>query len=379
MQYRVNPRNGDRLSALGFGVMRLPTRGGNVDAERAVALLRRAAEAGVNYFDTAYIYHKGKSEEILGRALAGGLREKVFVATKLPPFMVRSLDGAKKILARQLERLQTNYVDYYLIHMLVDRAMFDRLASLGVMDWLREQKQAGTVRNLGFSFHGTAPDFREVLQAFPWDFCQIQYNYLDENSQAGKAGLLLAASLGIPVVVMVPLRGGQRVNSLPGEALDVFARCAPGRTPAEWALRWVWDHPQVHVVLSGMGDEAQLEENLRTAGDAAPGALTKAERGAFARVKAVLLEKTKVPCTACGYCMPCPHGVDIPECFAHLNDKYLLGDRSAKFRYMRALGGMAQKPSNASLCVACGRCEKHCPQSIAIIRELKTVVREMEG
>ncbi|HSK67904.1 MAG TPA: 4Fe-4S dicluster domain-containing protein, partial [Candidatus Limnocylindria bacterium] len=169
------------------------------------------------------------------------------------------------------------------------------------------------------------------------------------------------------------------VNRLPGEVLAEFSRFAPGRSPAEWALRWGWDHPQVHVVLSGMGDEAQLEENLCTAGDAVPNALSEGEREVFSRVKAVLLEKTKVPCTACGYCMPCPYGVDIPECFAHLNDKYLLNDRGAKYRYMRALGGMAQKPSNASLCVACGRCEKHCPQSIAIIRELKTVVREMEG
>ncbi len=379
MNYRVNPKNGDRLSALGFGVMRLPTRGGGVDEERAVALLRRAAQAGVNYFDTAYIYHKGRSEEILGRALAGGLRETVKVATKLPPFMVRDLDGAKRIVQKQLARLQTDYIDYYLIHMLVDRPMLERLVSLGVMDWLAEQKRRGTLRNVGFSFHGTAPDFLDVLKAWPWDFCQIQYNYLDESAQAGRSGLLAARDLGVPVVVMEPLRGGKLVNRLPKEVLDEFDRFSPRRSPAEWALRWVWEQPQVSVVLSGMSSEEQLEENLRVASDMLPGTLTQAERDVFARVKAVLLEKTKVPCTACGYCMPCPHGVDIPECFAHLNDKYLLSDRGAKFRYMRALGGMAQKPSNASLCRECGKCEPHCPQGIKIISQLKVVAREMEG
>ena len=379
MKTRINPKNGDRLSILGFGCMRLPMDKGNVDEARAIALIRRAAEMGVTYFDTAYIYHKGKSEEILGKALLGVKREKVFVATKLPPFMVTRLDSARRIFSKQLARLQTSYIDYYLLHMLVDKAMYKRLEALGVMAWLEGLKAEGTIRNIGFSFHGTGPDFQEILRAYPWDFCQIQYNYLDEFSQAGKAGLLLASKLGIPVVVMEPLRGGKLVTHLPQEVKNTFEGFSPLRSTAEWALRWVWNHEQVHVVLSGMSDEVQLEENLRIADTAEANAMTSAELKVFEQVKAVLVNKTKVPCTACQYCMPCPHGVDIPGCFAYYNDKYLLNDRMAKFQYMRSLGGMAVKPSNASLCVACGKCEPHCPQKIAIIRELKTVTREMEG
>ncbi len=379
MNFRINQKNGSQLSILGFGCMRLPAVNGSIDEPRAIALIRRAAEAGVNYFDTAFIYQRGRSEIILGKALAEGLRGQVCIATKLPPFMVGKLDAAKKIFAVQLARLQTEYIDYYLVHMLVDKAMFERLASLGVMAWLEDLKKAGIVRNIGFSFHGTKPDFEALLQAYPWDFCQIQYNYVDEKSQATKSGLQLANTLGIPVIVMEPLRGGKLVNRLPEEVTKEFAGCEPLRSPAEWGLRWVWNHPQVNVVLSGMSDEAQLEENIRIAGDAEADALSQNELDVFTHVKAVLLEKTKVPCTSCGYCMPCPHGVDIPGCFSYYNDKYLMNKRSAKFEYMRNLGGLAAKPSNASMCRRCGKCETHCPQRIGIIRQLELVSREMEG
>lgn len=379
MNKRINGKNNNQLSILGFGAMRLPEKNGTIDEQRAIALLRRAVEAGVNYFDTAYIYQRGKSEIILGKALAGEVRRKVFIATKLPPFMVSSLDSAKRIFATQLKRLQTDYIDYYLLHMLVDKAMFDRLAALGVMTWLERLKAEGAIHNIGFSFHGTRPNFEALLKAYPWDFCQIQYNYMDENSQATREGLMLASDLGIPVIVMEPLRGGRLVTHLPDEVKKEFEGFDPKRSPAEWALRWVWNHPQVNVVLSGMSDKAQLEENIRIACDARANALSQSEMAVFSRVKAVLLAKTKVPCTGCGYCMPCPHGVDIPECFSYYNEKYLMNDRMAKFRYLRNLGGMSVKPSNASRCVACGKCESHCPQSIEIIKELKKVSREMEG
>lgn len=379
MKKRLNQNNGGQLSILGFGCMRLPTSNGNIDEPRAIAMIHKAAEEGVNYFDTAYIYQRGKSEILLGKALAGDLRKHVNIATKLPPFMVNKLDSAKKIFQTQLERLQTDYIDYYLLHMLIDKAMFERLVSLGVMEWLEDLKKKGVIRNIGFSFHGTRPDFEALLRAYPWDFCQIQYNYMDENNQATKAGLLLANDLGIPVIVMEPLRGGKLVTRLPEQVKREFASFLPQRSPAEWALRWVWNHPQVNVVLSGMSDEEQLKENIRIASVAEAGSLSEKELDVFARVKAVLLDKTKVPCTACGYCMPCPHGVDIPGCFSYYNDKYLMNSRSAKFEYMRNLGGMAVKPSNASLCQRCGKCESHCPQRIEIIKQLRQVTREMEG
>ena len=379
MKTRTNSRNGDELSILGFGCMRLPTKNGSIDESRSVALIRSAIEEGVNYFDTAYIYQNGRSETILGRALAGGYRERVKIATKLPPFMVSKLDGAKKIFKTQLERLQTDTIDYYLLHMLTDKAVFDRLAALGVMDWLEGLKADGVVKNIGFSFHGNKSEFEQIVRAYPWDFCQIQYNYMDENNQATKSGLLLAASLGIPVMVMEPLRGGKLVTHLPEVVTKAFSSYNADRSPAEWALRWIWNHPEVTVVLSGMSDEQQAAENIRIAGEAEPNSLSAEELAIFDRVKKEIGAKTKIPCTACGYCMPCPAGVNIPGCFSCYNDKYLMNDKHAWLHYMQNLGGLSQKPGIASQCRECGKCESHCPQKIEIRKELKVVKREMEG
>lgn len=379
MLTRTNIKNGDQLSVLGFGCMRFPKRGGGIDEARAMEMIYEAIARGVNYFDTAYIYHGGKSEVLLGKALVGAYRKKVWIADKLPIFMVGSLPRAKKIFATQLERLQTDYIDYYLLHMLVDKAMLDRFAAMGIIDWLEELKAAGTIRNIGFSFHGTKAEFEEIVRAYPWDFCQIQYNYLDENNQAGKSGLLLAASLGIPVIVMEPLRGGKLVTSLPQSVKKAFAEHHAKWSPAEWGLRWVWNHPEVTVVLSGMSDEEQLAENSRIADDAYAGSLSHKESAVFEQVREEIVKGTKIPCTACAYCLPCPYGVDIPGCFSCYNDKYLLDDKRARFRYLQTMGVMAQKPSYASLCRGCGKCEEHCPQNIAIRDELKNVSREMEG
>jgi len=379
MLTRNNPKNHEALSILGFGCMRLPTKNGSIDEPRSIEMIHHAIENGVNYFDTAYIYQNGKSEILLGKALAGGYREKVRIATKLPPFMVTRLDGAKKIFATELSRLQTDYIDYYLLHMLTEKGMFDRMVKLGILTWMEEQKASGAIRNIGFSFHGTKAAFEDIVQAYPWDFCQIQYNYMDENNQAGTSGLLLAASLGIPVIAMEPLRGGKLVNNLPAQSKAAFAEGDSSRTPAEWAIRWVWNHPEVTVLLSGMSDEAQLEENIRIAADAQANALTEKELDVFRRVKEELLAKTKVPCTACGYCMPCPFGVDIPGCFSSYNDKYLMPGSSSRFQYMQALGALSAKPGVASRCTQCGKCESHCPQNIAIRAELKNVRKTMEG
>jgi predicted aldo/keto reductase-like oxidoreductase len=379
MLTRTNIKNNEELSILGFGCMRMPTKNGGIDEIRAINMIHDAIEKGVNYFDTAYLYQNGKSEIVLGKALAGGYRDRVKIATKIPPFMIGKLENARKILETQLTRLQTKTIDYYLLHMMTGKGMFDRLAALGVMDWLEELKKNGTIKNIGFSFHGPKADFELIIKAYPWDFCQIQYNYMDENNQATKSGLLLAASLGIPVIVMEPLRGGKLVTQLPEEVLKAFDSIEAKRSPAEWGMRWVWNHPEVNVVLSGMSDEAQLADNIRIASDAKPNSLTENELKVFEQVKAVLLEKTKIPCTACGYCMPCPFGVNIPGCFSCYNEKYLMKDKSAKFKYIQNLGALSSKPANASQCRECGKCESHCPQNIAIRKELKTVSHEMEG
>lgn len=375
---RKNIKNGDELSILGFGCMRFPMKGSGIDEKRSVAMLRDAVDKGINYFDTAYFYNNGRSESLLGKALQGGYRQRVKIATKLPPFMVGNLDAAKKIFKTQLFRLQTDYIDYYLLHMLSDKATFDRMVKIGVVEWLEQLKKDGTIKNLGFSFHGTKDDFEQLIKAYPWDFCQIQYNYLDENNQAGRSGLKLANSLGIPVIIMEPLRGGKLVNNLPAEVINEFKSYDPERSPAEWGLRWIWNHPEVTVILSGMSDEEQLAENVRIAQDARANSLSEAELKIFEHVRAILLDKTRVPCTGCAYCMPCPAGVNIPGCFAAYNDKYLLNSRHNRFKYLQALGVMAKKPAYASQCKECGKCEQHCPQKIQIRKELKKVKKEME-
>jgi len=379
MLTRTNQKNGDELSILGFGCMRFPKNGREIDEQRSIGMIHEAILNGVNYFDTAYIYNNGKSESILGAAMAGGWREKVKIATKLPPFMVKTLANAKKIMNTQLSRLQTDSIDYYLLHMLTDISMYDRLALLGVMEWLEDLKKNGVIKNIGFSFHGGKKDFELILKAYPWDFCQIQYNYMDENNQATKDGLILAASMGIPVIIMEPLRGGKLVTHLPESVTKEFASQKPERSPVEWALRWVWNHPQVNVVLSGMSDENQLADNIRIASNATANSLTKAELKVFDQVKAVMLEKTKIPCTGCGYCMPCPFGVDIPGCFSCYNDKYLMNDKSSRFKYFQTMGTLSHVPAVASQCHECGKCETHCPQKIEIRKQLKTITREFEG
>lgn len=379
MNYRTNQKNGDELSILGFGCMRLPVKAGIIDEARAIKMIRDSIEKGVNYFDTAYIYHGGQSESLLGKALQDGYRPRVKIATKLPPYMVKKLNNAKKIMLTQLEKLHTDYIDYYLLHMLTDKAMYDKMASLGVMEWLEELKAKGTIRNIGFSFHGSRRDFEMIVKAYPWDFCQIQYNYLDENNQATVSGLKLAHSLGIPVIVMEPLRGGKLVNNLPKEVLKTFKSFHPEWTPAEWGLRWIWNHKEVNVVLSGMSIEEQVNENIRIASDAASDSLSEDELKVFGEVKSIMNEKIKVPCTGCGYCMPCPCGVDIPGCFSNYNDKFLLGEKMNRWKYAQTLGVLSEKPAFASKCIECGKCEPHCPQNIEIRKELKSVARVMEG
>ena len=268
MLTRRNQKNGDELSILGFGCMRFPMKGTGIDEPRSIALIRSAIDQGVNYFDTAYFYHGGKSESLLGEALTGGYRSKVKIATKLPPFMVSKLEGAKKIFETQRTKLKTDYIDYYLLHMMSDKATLDRMVQIGVMEWLEKLKEEGSILNIGFSFHGGKADFEQLLTAYPWDFCQIQYNYLDENNQATKSGLELAGSMGIPVIIMEPLRGGKLVNNLPEQVVKTFRDYDEKRTPVDWALRWIWNHPQVTVVLSGMSDEQQLAENLDIASTA---------------------------------------------------------------------------------------------------------------
>jgi len=380
MLYRTVKKTGDKLSILGFGCMRLPsTRAGGVDEERAIRQIRHAIDSGVNYLDTAPIYHLGKSEQVLGKALADGYREKVRIATKLPHWEVFEREDMDRILHRQLATLQTDQIDYYLLHSLAGKS-FRIMRDLGVLEFLDTAKKDGRIKNAGFSFHGRLEEFREIVDAYDWQFCQIQYNYLDEKNQAGTEGLRYAASKGLAVMIMEPLRGGNLAGRVPESVRKIWDGAPVQRSPAEWGLRWVWDHPEVTVVLSGMNDEAHIDENLRVAGEALPESLSSDERALIDRVRDEYRRLMKVGCTGCGYCMPCPAGVDIPGCFAGYNAHALFpNDREVKFQYVGRHSGLMGEKSCASLCRECGKCAKACPQHLPIPSLMKDVAKEMEG
>ncbi|MCL2165388.1 MAG: aldo/keto reductase [Oscillospiraceae bacterium] len=436
MNYRENKKNGDMLSVLGFGCMRYPSTRTGIDLDATERLLTGAVDRGINYFDSAYVYHGGKSETILGDVIAKHkLREKVKLATKLPLFLTRKKEDFDRIFSTQLKRLKTDRIDYYLLHMLTGTDSFDRLRAIGVEEWFAAKKDAGVIGNAGFSYHGGKDGFVKLIDSYDWDFCQIQYNYYDENNQAGKSGLEYAASKDVPVVVMEPLRGGGLVDKLPHEAKQIFREADPNRSLADWGLSWVWNHPEVNVALSGMNTMEQIEENVKTASwvvashasaslastadaksgasapteahetaDGAPdsvegasapteahyavsgvsdsaggaGFLSNSELELFDRVKQAMRGSVKIACTGCSYCMPCPSGVDIPVCFSYYNDISINGKTSARFGYFQNSGFISKKPACASLCTQCGKCEKLCPQGIPIRERMKEVEKSFE-
>ncbi|HII02025.1 TPA: aldo/keto reductase [Methanosarcinaceae archaeon] len=381
MLYRKMPKNGDELSILGFGCMRLPVKeDGKIDEEWAKSQVRYAIDNGVNYVDTAWPYHMGASEPFLGRALADGYREKVKLATKLPSWMVESREEMDKFLDAQLSKLNTDHIDYYLIHALVGE-LWDNVEKLGVADFLDRAKAEGRIINAGFSFHGSGEDFRRIVDSYNWDFCQIQYNFLDEKNQAGTEGLEYAASKGLGVIIMEPLRGGKLTSPVPPVVEEIWDEAPVKRTAAEWGLRWVWNHPEVTVVLSGMNEEAHIEENLRIAGEAYPNSLTETELQLVSRVEQKYRELMKAGCTGCRYCMPCPAGVNIPACFDAYNNLHMSGNADeAKFMYAASLGGaLGGAPGFASQCVQCEECLEKCPQHLEIPTLLEAVVEDLEG
>lgn len=376
MHYRKD-RTGQPLSILGFGCMRFQRKRGAIDYEEAEREVLAAIERGVNYFDTAYIYPG--SEEILGKILEQNrCRDRVNIATKLPHYLIRKPEDIERYFQEQLKRLRTDRVDFYLMHMLPDISTWERLKGLGVERWLEEKKAGGAIRRVGFSYHGNTNAFQALVDAYDWDFCQIQYNYIDEHTQAGRRGLQHAAQKGLPVIIMEPLRGGRLVNNLPRKAQELFAAAQPKRTPAEWGLRWLWNQPEVTVVLSGMNSMKMVEENCRIASEAEAGEQGAAEAALYEQVKAEINAKIKVGCTGCAYCMPCPKGVDIPGAFRCYNARYTEGFYTGMKEYFMCTT-LRGKRSNASQCVKCGRCETHCPQGIHIREELDNVKRVMEG
>ncbi|MDR1299157.1 MAG: aldo/keto reductase [Oscillospiraceae bacterium] len=380
MQYRIDTKSGNELSALGFGCMRFPRAiTGQIDMGKTEKLLRSAIERGVNYFDTAYLYPG--SEEALGEIVyKSGSRGKVFLATKLPHGRCKSPGDIDALFKTQLSRLKTDYIDYYLIHNMSDAAQWRRLCGLGIEAWIAEKKASGHIRRIGFSFHGSQSQFTQLLDVYDWDMCQIQYNYMNENYQAGRAGLVAANAKGMPVVIMEPLLGGKLANGLPAKAEKAFRDADGGAAaPAAWALRWLWNQPEVTVVLSGMNGMEQLNGNAETASAARPGMLTQRESDAFGPAVEAFREAYKIPCTGCNYCMPCPQGVNIPGCFAAYNTSYAMGRIAGVQQYITSTGrNNPDKDYSGRKCAKCGACEKKCPQRIPIMNSLGTVTKRME-
>lgn len=374
MQYR-NDKYGTPLSILGYGCMRFTRKGNGIDIDKAEQELMTAYRAGVNYFDTAYIYPG--SEEALGQILERNhIRDQVHIATKLPQFLIRNREAVDKYFDEELTRLRTTYIDYYLMHHVTDVAMWEKLKKVGILDWIRDKKASGAIRNIGFSYHGNTENFLKVLNDYDWDFCQIQYNYLDEHSQAGREGLKRAAEKGIPVIIMEPLRGGKLVN-LPSKAMTLLEESGKGWSSAELGLRWLWDQPEVTCVLSGMNSPKMIVENIRIASKAEPGQFTEEDFALVDQVKTIIREREKVSCTGCRYCMPCPKGVDIPTNFYYYNLMYLEEKKGrARFEFARNMG-LQKEPAFASQCIGCGKCEQHCPQHISIREKLKEADREL--
>jgi len=369
MRYRTLGPTGPEVSALGFGCMRLPVIDGEqnrIDYPAATAMIRGAIDAGVNYVDTAFPYHgtgfaqPGESEVFLGTALADGYRERILLATKMPSWLIESRADMERHLDDQLERLQTDHVDCYLLHAL-KAEWWDKLEAAGVLGFLDDAIADGRIRHAGFSFHDELPVFKRIVDAYPWTFTQIQYNLLDIDYQAGREGLAYAAERGLGVIVMEPLKGGRLAGRVPDDVQAVWDRAESRRTPAQWALRWVWDQPEVSLLLSGMSTPEQLADNLATADAAAAGSLNDAERALVAEVRDVYRSRIKADCTACKYCMPCPSGVDIPGVFARLNNALLYDDfEGAKEAYLTKV------TEKASACTRCEVCIPACPQGIDI-------------
>ena len=378
MQYRKDNQSGNKLSIIGFGCMRFPRNLNQIDINRTEQLILKAVEEGVNYFDTAFAY--GGSEVALGQVLAkNNLRNRIFIATKLPLAKCKAYTDFESLFRTQLERLQTDYIDYYLMHNMGDTGTWEKLCELGIEQWIKEKKESGQIRNIGFSFHGIHNEFLKLLDVYDWDFCQIQYNYLNTHFQAGSAGLKKAAEKGLPVIIMEPLLGGKLATGLPRKAIRLFKAANSSLTPAAWALRWLWNQEEVTVVLSGMSEMAQLEENIATAKDAVPGMLTTTEQATCESVTKIIEATYKVPCTGCNYCMPCPQNVNIPACFSAYNVLYTVGIVPGFTLYVTSTGLLdPQKSYAASKCKACGACEKKCPQHIPISKSLKKVRKTME-
>ena len=389
MVKRLVKKNGDEIFPLGIGAMRLPTKNNSIDRESAQEFIFYAIENGVNYIDTAYAYHGGESESFLGDilSLSGSdgvkYRDKIKLSTKLPSWMVRSREDMDAFLNEQLRKLQTDFIDYYYVHS-VDLSTILRLKDLGLYEFLEKAKADGKIRNIGFSYHGSPHEFKTLIDDFPWDMVLVQYNYLDVNAQAGIRGIQYAYENDIAVFVMEPLKGGLLAGELPPEVSALFDEVDSSKSSVDWALSWVFNQNEITCVLSGMGSLDQMKENMAIAERVEIGSLSDDELDVLDKAQGIFNSMMKINCTGCGYCLPCPRGVNIPDCFNVYNEKYLFNKKAfgvlphAMVNYYMVVGGITNKQASAGLCNHCGRCKRLCPQSLDIPNELDRVKSEFE-
>jgi len=374
MKYRKFGKLDWKVSALGFGAMRLPIMGkdtSKIDEDLAIKMIRYAIDHGVNYLDTAYVYHRGESEVLVGKALREGYREKVKLATKMPVRLVEKHDDLEKYFNTHLERLKTDHIDFYLLHGL-RKERWSQVKKYDILDWAEEKLDEGKIKHLGFSFHDELRLFKEIVDAHDWTFCQIQLNYMDTDYQAGLAGLGYAADMGLAVVVMEPIKGGKLAVAPPKEVREIWAKGEIERSPAEWALQWVWNLPEVSVVLSGMSEMWHVQENVMYADRSGPGVLKDHELALYEEVKEAYNRLGFVGCTACQYCMPCPESVDIPAILGQYNEYYMRGrSKEVKTNYWQRIS----LENHASNCIACGVCEEKCPQQLPVRKLMNETVR----
>ncbi|MBE6508350.1 MAG: aldo/keto reductase [Methanobrevibacter sp.] len=379
MQNRIITKTGDEISPLGFGAMRLPQKNGKIDRNAARELIYYAIDNGVNFIDTAYLY--GDSETFLGEILTPEIRSKIKLCTKLPSIHVRKYEDMETILDEQLNRLQIDCIDYYLIHA-VDLKTINRLIKRDLIKFLNKAKADGKIRHTGFSYHGPREDFETVIDAYDWDVVMIQYNYFDENVQASAEGIEYAASKGMGILVMEPLKGGILAGRMPKEAEEIFKKANPNKSNAQWAMEWVLNNGNITCVLSGMNSLEQLDDNLDIAGKTTPLSMSFEDMETIELVKRVMRNSLKINCSTCGYCMPCPQGVNIPTCLRIYNEKYLFNHKGfvnqSLIDYYQYAGGIMGNEGNAGLCNGCGKCLRKCPQKLDIVSELKTVKKEFE-
>lgn len=382
MKKRLIKKTGDKVSPLGFGAMRLPLKNGKIDREVAKKLIYHGIDNGINFIDTAALYGNGDSEKFLGEVLVGEYKDKVLLSTKLPVYKIKKYEQMEKTLNKQLERLNRDSIDYYFLHN-IDLENMNRLLKLDVIKFLTKAKKEGKIKHVGFSYHGKSREFPLIVDSYDWDCVMVQYNFMDSNTQVDIDGIKHAHEKGLGIFIMEPLKGGILAGKMPNKASEILNKQDPEKSTAEWSLSWVLNHPEVSCVLSGMNERSQIDENIAIASKVESNSLTSDEIETLDKVKEVMQDLLKINCTSCGYCMPCPRKVNIPECIKIYNEKYLFNQKGlltdAFINYFTSVGGVMNEKGNAGLCTSCGVCIDKCPQHLNIPKELKKVKKEFEG